>query len=121
MFLVVMKKTIVDQPFVAEVIEDLNVDPPIAAAAEIPLVTHDEVAGTYIEEDAAQVAMNLEADDNGTGRGFDYYQLQFNGAQLQATLHPVTLTPGPRSAAPAREVAEIQANGQDVGSAIVEA
>lgn len=125
-FLVVRKKTVVDQAFVAAVPEVPEVLAPdgvtvvqefVPGVAEVPLLTHLEVEGAYLEDSAAQVALNLE---NNATPDADYYQLQFNGAQLQATLHPVSLKVGPRAPAPAREVVEIVAGGQDAGSAIVE-
>ena len=123
-FLVVVKKTVVDQAFepaIPEVIEDLTAVPPIAgspAVPEVPLITHEEVDKVYVETDAGTVARVLA---EGNHPLMEFYQIQFNGVSLQATLHPVTLKAGPRTIAPAREVAEIQANGQDAGSAVVEA
>lgn len=128
-FLAVTKKTVVDQPFVAadpgrpaEIDPDTGVElsPAVPPTPEQPLITHEEVDRSYIEDDAEQVARNLEADAQGNGPGIDYYHLSFTGAQLQASLQPVNLKAGPRTAAPAREVVEIEAGGQDVGSAIVE-
>jgi hypothetical protein len=75
-----------------------------------------EVSKTFIENDPTTVAVNLE----NAVPNLDYYQIEFNGAQLQATLHPVNIKAGPRTAAPAREVVEIEANGQNVGSAVIE-
>jgi hypothetical protein len=75
-----------------------------------------EVAKTFIENDPKTVIQNLE----NAVPNLDYYQIAFNGAQLQAALHPVNLKAGPRTPGPAQEVVEIQANGQDIGSAVVE-
>jgi hypothetical protein len=125
-FLVVMKKTVVDQPFIEaqpgvdEVLAPDGVtvvEPAIPAVPEQPLVTHEEFDRAYVENDAATVAKNLA---EGLTPTYDYYQIQLSGPNLQATLHPVTLKSGPRTAAPAREVVEIEAGGQGVGSVVVE-
>lgn len=102
-FLVVMIRKVIDTP------ADPTAVPPVQE------VSHDEVERVYIEDSATQVAINVEA-----GLAMDVYQVQFNGAQLQATLHPVTVKGGPRASAPNREVVEIEANGTVIGSAVVE-
>lgn len=122
-FLAVTKRTVVDQPFVAaqpEVLDEDGVTVITPAVPEQPLITHEEVDRPYIEDDAATVARNLEADAQGSGPGIDYYHLSFNGPALNASIQPVVLKAGPRASAPAREIVEIEAGGQDVGSAIVE-
>lgn len=134
-FLVVVEKTVVDQPFIAAVPEVPAVPevlasdgttvlqpaiPAIPAVAEVPMVTHQEIDGTYIEDSAEQVAKNLLDDEAGTGRNYRYYEIRFNAA-LMPQLHAVRLKPGPRAPAPAREVVTIEADGQDSGSVIVDA
>ncbi len=120
-FLAVKKKTVVDQPFVAaqpEVLDTDGVTVITPAVPEQPLVTHEEVDRAYVEDNAEQVAINLANDADGNGPNLDYYHIQFNGSNLIATLHPVSLKAGPRAAAPAREVVEVEAGGQDVGSGV---
>jgi hypothetical protein len=130
-FLAVTKMKVTDQPFRAAIPEipavmDNTVDPPVEitpavpAVPEQPLIEHDEINNVYVERDAALVAQHLAADARGDGPGIEYYHISFNGAQLQASLQPVNLKAGPRTQAPAREIVEIEAGGQDLGSAIVE-
>jgi len=102
MFLAVLIKTVID------VQADPEADPPVSEES------HIEVEQTFLENAATQVAANLAA-----GLSIEYYDIQFNGAQLQATLHPVSLKATPRVSGPTTEVAEIEAAGQDVGSAVV--
>ena len=102
-YLIVRKRKVIDTP------ADPTATPPVAE------VSHEEVISPYIEDAVAQVAANISA-----GLLMDAYLLQFNGVTLQATLHPVTLKAGPRTPAPDREFVEIEANGQVVGSAVVE-
>lgn len=129
-FLAVEISTIVDTPFspavpaVPEVLAPDGVtvvEPAVPAVPEQPLVSHEEVTRTWVEKDAGTVVRVLEQGSPKPGRRYEYYQIQFNGTTFQATLHPVSIKAGVRQAAPAREVVEIQANGQDVGSAIMEA
>jgi hypothetical protein len=125
-FLVVVKKTVVDQKFVAaqpEIPEELAPDGNtvvqefVPAVPEQPLITHEEVERSYIENDAATIARNL---DGNLRPEYDYYAINYNGTNLQATLQPVTIKAGPRATAPTREIIELEAGGQDVGVAIVE-
>jgi hypothetical protein len=76
-------------------------------------VTHEEVGQTFLEDDVPTIIRNLE---NPPENRIEYYEVQFNGPTFQATLHPVNLKAGPRTAAPAREIAELEANGQTVRS-----
>jgi hypothetical protein len=110
-FLVVTKKKVIDVP------ADPGAVPPVVE------VSHLEVDQVYIEVSAEQVTRNLEAiadNPDPDGADADYYNIQHNGAQLQTTIHPTQLKATPRAPGPALEIAEIEANGQDVGSAIVE-
>jgi hypothetical protein len=115
MFLAVLKKTIIDVPFQAEIVEDLVADPPVVGVPEVSEESHLEANKVYIEDSGAQVAKNLEA-----GLPIDYYNISFNGVQLNASLQPVSVKGGARASAPDREVVEIEAGGEDVGSAVVE-
>ena len=69
----------------------------------------------FIEENAETVAVNLEA----AVPDLEYYHISVVG-QGNVTIQPVNVKAGPRTSAPAREIVEIEAGGQDVGSAIVE-
>jgi len=135
-FLAMTRKTVVDQAYQAAIPEVPEVpavfddsDPPveispaipaIPAVPEVPLITHDEPDAFYIENSAAQIALNLAADADGTGPGIDYYYITANGAQLNVAVQPVNLKGGARGQAPAREIVEVQAGGVDVGSAVRE-
>ena len=116
MFLAVLKRKVIDVPFEAEIVEDLAAVPPIAGVPEVAEVSHLEVAKTFIENDSETVAINLENNVS----NLDYYYISFNGAPLNAVLQPVSVKTGVRASAPDREIIEIQAGGQDVGSAVVE-
>lgn len=50
----------------------------------------------------------------------EYYNILTAAGPSNITFEPVVLSSGIRAAAPAREVAEIEAGGEVVGSAIVE-
>ena len=116
MFLAVLKRKVIDVPFQAEIVEDLAANPPIVGIPEVAEVSHLELAKTFIENDAGAVVRNLESNIE----NLDYYAITFNGAPLNAVLQPVTIKAGPRTSGPAREVVEIEAGGQDVGSAVIE-
>ena len=77
--------------------------------------SHFEVMSTTIEKSAEVAARNMS-----DGAMVDYYEIQLQGPQLVATLHPVTLKTTPRAAGPETEFAVIRANGQDVGQALVQ-
>jgi hypothetical protein len=115
MFLAVLKIIVIDVPFQAEIVEDLVANPPVVGVPEVPEESHLEVDNTYIESSAEQVAKNLEA-----GLPIDYYNISYNGAQLNAALQPVSVKGGARASAPGREIVEIEAGGQDIGSAVVD-
>lgn len=127
-FLAMIRKTVVDQEFEAAIPEvpavlddDGNeIVPAVPAVPEVPLITHEEVDRYYIEDNAAQVALNLAADEDGTGPGIDYYHISATGAQLNTSVQQVNIKAGARGQAPAREIVEIQAGGADVGSAVRE-
>lgn len=75
----------------------------------------------YIEEDAEVVTRNLESKDDTGSPLIDYYEIQVGPApNFPVSTHPVTLKAGPRTPGPGTEIAEIEANGQDLGSAIVQ-
>lgn len=111
-FLAVQKREVVDVPGDPG---DPTATPPVPPT---PAQTHEEIKNAWVESSAEQIAINLADDADGDGPGIDYYHLQFNGAGLVATLHPVTLKAGPRQPAPTREVVEIEADGSDVGSGV---
>ena len=116
MFLAVQKALFIDTTFQAEIVEDLTAVPPIVGVPEVAEVSFLIISKTFVEDDAANVARNLEA----AVPNLDYYFISFSGPSLNAALQPVTVKAGPRAAAPGREVVEIVAGGQDVGSAVVE-
>jgi hypothetical protein len=81
----------------------------------------DAVESIYIEPAAEQVTQNLEADADGVGPNIDYYSIQVGPApNFPVSTPPVTLKGGARAPGPATEIAVIEANGQDLGSAVVE-
>ena len=113
-FLVVVKKTVVDQPFVAAqpevpAVMDDTVDPPvevtpaIPAVPEQPLITHEEVERCYIETDAAAVAKvkAAQADDPEAHADLEIWSLKFNTA-LRPNVRRVRI----RSRAPVANVPE---------------
>lgn len=114
-FLAVTQKKVIDVEFQAEIVEDLDANPPIAGAPEVAEVSHQEVDQTYVEDSAAQIAKNLNDD-----RGIEYYGIRFN-PQLKPQLHEVKLKGGARASGPSTEIVEIEADGVDVGSAVVDA
>lgn len=67
----------------------------------------------FLTESAESVATNLARMDEGETLNLEYWHVK-DGPTL--TLNPVTLKSGPRSNAPAKEVVEIEAGGEDVGS-----
>lgn len=74
----------------------------------------------FIEDDSEVVTRNLESKAETGAPLVDYYQINVGPApNFPVSTHPVTLKGGPRAAGPATEVAEVEANGQDVGSAVV--
>ncbi len=76
----------------------------------------NEKSGTrvYIEDSAKQVAINMDA-----GLDIDYFEIEL--LPNATVLHPVNLKAGPRATGQAMEIAEIESNGQTVGSAEVAA
>jgi hypothetical protein len=79
------------------------------------------VDNIYIEEDSETVARNLEKKDSDGEPLIDYYQINVGPApNYPVSTHPVTLK-GARDPGPTTEVVTVEANGQDVGSAVVEA
>lgn len=67
----------------------------------------------FTTENAAEVATNLERMSDGENLALEYWYVKDG---VNVSLNPVTLKGGPRASAPAREVAEIEAGGEDVGS-----
>lgn len=115
MFLAVIRKTVIDVPFQAEIVEDLAANPPVAGVPEVAEESHEEVDHIFLEDATAQIAKNIN-----DGLPIDYFEIRVNPTSFATTLHPVTLRAGPRTTAPDREVVEIEANGQVVGSTVVE-
>lgn len=102
MFLAITRNTIVDDP------GDPNAVPPV------PPTTHDEVGQIFLEDNVDAMVRNLEL-----GLPIDYYYIRVSGPNLLPSIQPAGLRPGPRNPAPAREIVEIEAGGQVVGSAII--
>lgn len=119
-YLAVRKEKVIDVAFAAEVIADPGANPPVVGSPEVAEVSHLEVFQVFLETDISGIAISLEQDADGLGPMIDYYAISFNGAQLQTTLKPVTLTPGARSAAPAREIVEIETSDGVIGSVEME-
>jgi hypothetical protein len=97
----------------------VEITPAIPGTPEVPAVMGVETAGEpYIESDAATVARNLAG---GAGH-IDYFDLDINSNRQSALAQKVRLKVGPRTAAPAREiaVAELQ-DGTEIGSVEVDA
>jgi len=115
-FLAVQIRTVIDTPENPGDPGDPTATPPVPPTPPTPAVTHEEVDNTFLETDVATIIRNLE---NPPENRIEYYEVQFNGPTFQATLHPVNLKAGPRTTAPAREIAEIEAAGQVVGSTTV--
>ena len=90
--------------------------PPVEITPAVPAVpelTVEVVDKIYIETNAATVAKNLASDDD----RIEYYELDGPAMRGGPVIsHLVRLKAGPRTPAPAREVAEVEANGQTVGS-----
>lgn len=73
-----------------------------------------EIAKAFIEHDAGDVARNIEA-----GVAVEYYAISLT--PQNATLKKASIKTGPRAAAPAREIIEVEAGGQVVASAEIDA
>ena len=126
-FLVVVRKTIVDQAFVAAIPEkpaemDNTVDPPVEispavpAVPEVPLITHDEVGKVYMEKAPETIAFILDLQEKGDPAmaNYDVYALDFN-PQLRPTVKTVRIKS--RAAAPAKELVTIETqDGIELGS-----
>ncbi len=72
-----------------------------------------EIAKAFIEHDGAQVARNIDA-----GVAIEYYAISLTLSN--ATLKKASLKSGARSAAPAREIIEVEVDGKVVASVAVE-
>lgn len=84
---------------------------------ETPEITERELHRMYVEDSASNVAMVLASKD---ADEFDFYEIEVDIEGRTATLHKVALKEQ-RRAAPAREIAEIEAHGEVVGEAEVDA
>jgi hypothetical protein len=102
-FLIITKVKVIDVP--------ASPGPPPVAE-----VSHLEVNQAYVEDAATQVAINLEL----PVPNMDAYRLSFNGPDLNASIQPVTIKGGARAPGTGREIVEIEAGGNTVGSAEVE-
>lgn len=109
-FLAVTKKTVVDTPAQPEV---LDTDGVTVITPAVAAVTHEEVDQLYIEDAAAQVAINMA-----NNVGIDYYSIKVNPTTLKPTLR--TVREKGRTAAPAKEVVTIEdQDGVELGSGMV--
>lgn len=72
----------------------------------------------FVTDDAAEVTRNLERMADGDALNLEYWKVKDG---VNVSLNPVSIKGGPRASAPAREIAEIEAGGEDVGSAEVDA
>ncbi len=106
-------------PAVPEIVADPAADPPVIGVPGIPEivevieadeVSHNEVSKVFIEANEADVVANLAE-----GALVEYYEI--DAAPGTASLNSVTIKGGTRTAAPDREVVEIEADGSVVGSA----
>lgn len=86
----------------------------VAAVAEVTEVAHFEFQRMYLDDDVKNMALQIERGDH-----TDFYKVEMNG--VTPSLVPAALKTGPRRAAPAREVVEIEAGGKVVGSTIRDA
>lgn len=130
-FLVVRKKTYVDQQFEAAVArvpatkaiaEDLTADPiidavlavpAIPAVKEVPLIEHEEVVQCFLENDAATVARHIADPD--ARPGFTYYSINFD-EDLEPSFSPVR-EKGQRVKAPIKHILTIEdEDGNELGS-----
>jgi hypothetical protein len=103
-FLVVVQKKVIDTP------ADPTATPPVAE------VSHQELEHVYVEDSAAQVAINLEL----PVPNMEAYLIKFSGPNLVATLKPVNVKAGARAPGTVKEIVEIEAAGEGVvGSAEV--
>jgi len=113
-FLVVRKKTYVDQQFVAAVAKVPATDdqPAIPAVKEVPLIEHDEVVQCFLETDHAAVAKHLADPDKLPG--FTYYAIVFDD-DLNPSFR--TVREKGRKKAPAKEILTIEDDdGNEIGS-----
>lgn len=129
-FLAVRWATIIDKqaieaipavPAIPAVLDssDNEISPAIPEIPEVPAVdavTHDEPDRVWVEDAASAIAKNLHA-----GLPIDYFELEINDNRVTVVLHKVQLKAGPRTSLPAREVQEVEANGETVGSVEVDA
>lgn len=67
----------------------------------------------FVTEDANEVALNLARIEDGETLNLEYWKIKDG---VNVTLQPVALKSGPRSNAPTKELVEIEAGGEDVGS-----
>ncbi len=130
-FLVVRKKTYIDQAFVAAaakvpavkaIAEDLTTDPvteavaavaAIPAVKEVPHIEHDEVVQCFLENDPAKVAKHLADPD--ARPGFTYYSINFD-EDLEPMLSGVR-EKGQRVKAPIKHIMTIEDDdGNELGS-----
>lgn len=73
-----------------------------------------EIAKAFIEINDADVAKNIEA-----GAEVEYFAISLTSQN--ATLKKASIKSGPRAAAPAREIIEVEAGGQVVASVEIDA
>jgi hypothetical protein len=73
-----------------------------------------EVAKAFIETDDAEVARNIEAEV-----AVEYFAISLTSQN--ATLKKASIKAGPRTAGRAREIIEVEAGGQVVASAEIDA
>ncbi len=124
-FLVVRKKTYVDQAFEAAVPavkaikEDLTTDPiilaedAVKAVKEVPEITHDEVVQCFLENNHDAVAKHLADPD--ARPGFTYYSISFD-KHLEPMLSGVR-EKGQRVKAPIKHIMTIEDDdGNELGS-----
>lgn len=114
-FLIIMKIKVIDTPASPGVPADPG-PPAIPAIPPVVEVSHFEVNHAYVEDSAKQVAINLEL----PVPNMDAYYLSFSGPDLNASIQPVTVKSGVRAPGTGREIVEIEAGGNTVGSAEVE-
>ena len=111
-FLIVLKRKVIDTPASPGVPADPG-PPAIPAIPPVAEVSHLEVQQAYVEEAAAQVAINLEL----PVPNMDAYHLSFSGPNLNASIQPATVKGGARAPGSGREIVEIESGGNVVGSA----
>lgn len=118
-FLAVVWRDVVDTPAQEEIEAVLDGDGNVVTPAvpAVPATFRPEVANMYVEEDESTVARNLA-----NGEDIAYYQIEEpTNRNTPMVLHRANLKAGPRQPAPPREVAVVEANGADIGSAVVDA